>query len=84
MFLGVAVDDSTSFVPGQRFPSEHNTTDEEEEAREDDDQLTPLSIGSKRANNTRSTRSTRSTGSSPNKKSRRPVVRAMDNNMKDC
>jgi hypothetical protein len=31
MFLGVAVDGSTSFIPGQRYPSEYNTTNEGEE-----------------------------------------------------
>lgn len=81
MFLGVAVDGSTSFVPGQSCPSEYNISDDEqEEGEEGEEQLTPLSIGSKRAS---STRSTRSTGSSPNKKARSPAVRAMDNNMKD-
>jgi len=81
MFLGVAVDGSSSYVPDQGTPSAYNISDDEQEGDEVEEQLTPLSIGTKRAS-TPSTR-TRSTGSSPNKKTRSPVVRAMDNNMRD-
>jgi hypothetical protein len=49
----------------------------DEEATDDpDDQLTPLSIGNKRAS------STSTTASSPSKRSKSPAVRAMDNNMR--
>jgi len=79
MFLVLAVDDSSSYVPGQGAPCAYNISDDEQEGDEAEEQLTPLSIGTKRA----STPSTRNTGSSPNKKTRSPAVRAMDNNMRD-
>jgi hypothetical protein len=77
MFLGIAVDGSTSFVPGQSA----RTDEEEEETGEEEDQVTPLSIGSKRTMS--SGHSTRSTGSSPNKKAKSPAIRTLDNNMKE-
>jgi len=79
MFLGVAVDGSFAYAPGQGAPSAYNISDDEHEGDEGEEQLTPLSIGTKRA----STPSTRSTGSSPNKKTMSPTVRAMDNNTRD-
>jgi hypothetical protein len=49
----------------------------DEEAIDDpEDQLTPLSIGNKRASNTSTT------ASSPSKRSKSPAVRSMDNNMR--
>jgi hypothetical protein len=42
MFMGVAVDGSTSFVPGQSTPYEDISSDDEEECEEvEADQLTP-------------------------------------------
>ncbi|RLN41575.1 hypothetical protein C2845_PM01G33420 [Panicum miliaceum] len=82
MFLGVAVDGSTSFVPSQQNPVVDIPSEGEEESEEEHDEedlLTPLSIGSKR---TCSTQSTRSTATSP-KKVESPAVRAMVSQMKD-
>jgi hypothetical protein len=88
MFMGVVVDGSTSFVPGQSTPYEDNediSSDDEEEYEEvEADQLTPpLSSGSKRTSNTHSTPSIRSTASSLKKKVKSPAVRAMVEGMKD-
>ena len=70
MFHGVAVDGSTSFVPGGSVTVDE---EEEEEPPEDLDVQTPVSITSnKRASNTSTT------GSSPSKKSKSPAVRSMD------
>jgi hypothetical protein len=81
MFMGVAVDGSTSFVPGQSTPYEDITSEDEEDFEEDEgDQLTPLSSGSKR---TSSTPNTRSTTTSPKKKVKSPAVRDMVEGMKD-
>jgi hypothetical protein len=49
---------------------------DEEAADEQDDQLTPLSIGKKKAC------SMSTAASSPTKRSKSPAVRAMDNNMR--
>jgi hypothetical protein len=68
---------STSFVAGESCPIDLNAASSDEEATDDpDDQLTPLSIGNKRAS------STSTTASSPSKRSKSPVVRSMDNNMR--
>jgi hypothetical protein len=84
MFMGVAVDGSTSYVPGQSTPYEDISSDDEEECEEvEADQLTPLSSGSKRTSSTRSTPSIRSTAASPKKKVKSPAVRAMVEGMKD-
>ena len=73
MFHGVAVDGSTSFVPGESVTMDE---EEEEEAAEDPDVHTPVSIGShNRACNTSTT------GSSPCKKSL--AVWAMNKYMSD-
>lgn len=69
MFYGVAVDGSTSFVPGGSV----TVDEEEEELTEDSEVQTPISITSnKRAS------STSTTGSRPSKKSKSPVVRNME------
>jgi len=73
MFHGVAVDGSTSFVPGESVTMDE---EEEEEPPEDLDVQTLVSISShKRA------RSTSTTGSSPSKKSKSPAIRSMDSFM---
>ena len=77
MFLGVAVDGSTSYVPGQSNRTEYISSDDEED---EDDHLAPLSTGSKRST---STRSIHSTATSLNKKSRSPAVRVINKIMKD-
>ena len=75
MFHGVAVDGSTSFVPGESVTVDEK---EEEEPPEDLDVQTPISISShKRASNTSTT------GSSPSKKSKSPTVRSMDKFMSE-
>ena len=75
MFMGVAVDGSTSYIPGDENPLDDIPSDEEEDSEEDHDLHTPHSIGSKRTSN--SSQSLRSTASSPNKKMKSPAVRAM-------
>ena len=75
MFLGVAVDGSTSFVPGGSVTVDE---EEEEEPPEDLDVQTPISITSnKRAS------STSTTGSSPRKQQKSSAVRAMNKYMSD-
>jgi hypothetical protein len=77
MFIGNTVDGSTSFLAGESCPIDLDAVSSDEVATNDpDDQLTPLSIGNKRANNTSTTTS------SPSKRSKRPAVRSMDNNMR--
>jgi hypothetical protein len=77
MFNGNTVDGSTSFVAGERCPIDLDATSSDEEATDDpDDQLTPLSIGNKRASNTSTI------ASNPSKRSKSPPVRSMDNNMR--
>jgi hypothetical protein len=76
MFEGVAVDGSSSFVAGESYPiDESGGSDEQQD--EEEDQLTPLSVGTKRAS------STSTTASSPSKRSKSPAVRSMDNNMRE-
>ena len=84
MFAGVAVDGSSSFVPGQPDPIEVQETSDDE-ASEDahdaqtddiDEPFSPASVRTKRAS------STSTTASSPKKRSRSPAVRSMDNNMR--
>jgi hypothetical protein len=88
MFEGVAVDGSTSFVATAEQPlepaidqltEEPIECDSSDEADGDDqaDELTPLSVGTKRAS------STSTTASSPSKKSKSPAVRAMDSRMSE-
>jgi hypothetical protein len=78
MFTGVAVDGSTSFVASESCPIDlDGECSDEEAADEQEDQLTPLSIGTKRAS------STSTTTSSPNKRSKSPAVTSMDNNMRE-
>jgi hypothetical protein len=76
MFEGVAVDGSSSFVAGESYPiDESGGSDEQQD--EEEDQLTPLSVGTKRAS------SMSTIASSPSKRSKSPVVRSMDNNMRE-
>jgi hypothetical protein len=74
MFQGIAVTGESSYAPG-RSNVHYVSSDEDEE--EDAEQLTPLSIGSKRRS------SSRSTGASPTKRSRRPAIRTMNCNMRN-
>ena len=77
MFTGNTVDGSTSFVAGESGTIDlDGGSSDEEVADEMEDQLTPLSIGNKRAS------STSTTASSPRKRSKSPALRAMDNNMR--
>ena len=77
MFTGNTVDGSTSFVAGESGTIDlDGGSSDEEAADEQEDQLTPLSIGNKRAS------STSTTASSPRKRSKSPALRAMDNNMR--
>ncbi|XP_066320365.1 uncharacterized protein [Miscanthus floridulus] len=77
MFTGNTVDGSTSFIAGESGTIDlDGTSSDEEAAYEQDDQLTPLSIGNKRAS------STSTNASSPRKRSKSPALRAMDNNMR--
>ena len=73
--MGVAVDGTSSYIPGDENPLDDIPSDEEEDSEEDHDLHTPHSIGSKRTSN--SSQSLRSTASSPNKKMKSPAVRAM-------
>jgi hypothetical protein len=78
MFTRVTIDGSTSFVASESCPIDLDGESFDEEAvDEQEDQLTPLSIGTKRAS------STSTTASSPSKRSKSPVVRSMDNNMRE-
>lgn len=76
MFEGVAVDGS-SFVAGESYPIYESDGSDEQQEEEEEDQLTPLSVGIKRAS------STSTTTSSLSKRSKSPAVRAMDNNMRE-
>ena len=84
MFAGVAVDGSSSFVPGQPDPIEVQETADDEASEDADDAQTddidepfsPASVRTKRAS------STSTTASSPKKWCRSPAVRSMDNNMR--
>jgi hypothetical protein len=73
MFSGIVVDATTSYATGHRA---HTKVLISENNEDDDEQLTPLSLGSKR--NTISC----STASSPNKKTKNQAVRAMEQNMR--
>jgi hypothetical protein len=75
MFSRVAIDGSTSFVADQSYPINCDSFDEET-VDEEEDQLTPLSISTKRAS------STSMTASNPSKRSKSPGVRTMENNMR--
>jgi hypothetical protein len=72
MFLGIAVDGTSAFVPGHSFRPENISSDE------DDGQATPLSTGTKRSS---SSLSTHSIGTAPSKKSKSPAVKNMNRNM---
>ena len=76
MFAGTAVDGSTSFCPAQSNTVDVDSSDEDSN-EEQDDQLTPLSVGTKRAS------STSTTASSPSKRSKSPAIRTMDGHMKE-
>jgi hypothetical protein len=77
MFTENTVDGSISFVSSDSGTIDlDGASSDEEAADEQDDQLTPLSIGNKRAS------STSTTASSPSKRSKSPALRAMDNNMR--
>jgi hypothetical protein len=57
MFKGNTVDGTTSFVPTAREATRLHDDDSEDEAPEQqEDDLTPMSVGNKRNNNTRSLR----------------------------
>jgi hypothetical protein len=63
MFTRVAVDGFTSFVAGERCPIDLDGESSDEEAvDEQEDQLTPLSIGTKRASSTSTTTSSPAKG----------------------
>ena len=76
MFASTAVDGSTSFCPAQSNTIDMDGSDDDSND-EQDDQLTPLSVGAKRASNTSTT------ASSPSKRSKSPAVRTMDGHMKE-
>ncbi|XP_066346845.1 uncharacterized protein [Miscanthus floridulus] len=78
MFVGVAVNGETSFVPGVSHRLHYISSGEEEE---DHDQVTPLSCATPVSSGSKRRRSTRSSASSPSKKSKSAVVRSMDANM---
>jgi len=75
MFQGNTVDGTTSFVPAATWRTEVNVVSSDEEGGEDEDNVTPMSLGTKRAS------STSTTAFSPNKKSKSPAVRAMNMHM---
>ncbi|BAT00860.1 Os07g0253400 [Oryza sativa Japonica Group] len=84
MFMGVAVDGSTSFVPTHRASQPANpivdvedSDDDEESDKDYFDPLSPSSVGTKRSHSMRSTPSTRSMATSPSKKLKSPAVRAV-------
>ncbi|XP_025821632.1 uncharacterized protein LOC112897534 [Panicum hallii] len=79
MFMGVAVDGSSSYVPGDEDPVDVTPNDEEEDSEDDHGLQTPQSTGSKRTRD--SSQSVRSTATSPNKKTKSPAVRAMVSQM---
>jgi hypothetical protein len=72
MFLGIAIDGTSTFVLGHRSRPEDISSDE------DDGQATPLSTGTKRSS---SSLSTHNTGTSSSKKSKSPAVKNMNRNM---
>jgi len=78
--MGVAVDGSTSYIPGDENPLDDIPSDEEEDSEEEQDLHTPISIGSKR---TSSTQSMCSTTTSPKKKLKSPTVKAIVSEMKE-
>ena len=72
MFQGNTVVGTTSFVSAIMPQTEINEVSSDEEGGEDDDNVTPVSNGTKRATKR---------ATSPNKKSKSPVVRAMNLHM---
>ena len=76
MFAGNTVDGSTSFCPAQSNTIVVDSSDDDSNY-EQDDQLTPLSVGTKRAS------STSTTASSPSKRSKSPAIRTMDGHKKE-
>jgi hypothetical protein len=72
MFMGVAVDGSSSYVPGDEDPVDVTPNDEENDSEDDHGLQTPQSSGSKRTRD--SSQSLRSTATSPNKKTKSPTV----------
>lgn len=100
MFLGVPVDGSTAFVPGQTSRAESGASedltgpsqtpcaepvgsDDDLEWLEDDEdeEMTPLSVGSKRTSSNRTGFSTRNSASSPSKKGKIPAIKVWSDEM---
>jgi hypothetical protein len=79
MFMGVAVDGSSSYVPGDEDPVDVTPNDEENDSEDDHGLQTPQSSGSKRTRD--SSQSLRSTATSLDKKTKSPAVRAMVSQM---
>jgi hypothetical protein len=76
MFASVSVDGSTLFVAGQSSHVDLDISDDDT-IDEEDDEVTPLSVGTKRASNTSTT------ASSPSKRPKSPAVRSMDGHMRE-
>jgi hypothetical protein len=77
MFIGNIVDSSTSFVASDSDTINLDGASSDEAAtNEQPDLLTPLSVGNKWSS------STSTTASSPNKRSKSPAVRSLDNTMR--
>jgi hypothetical protein len=75
MFEGNTVDCTSSYVPAATPTTEVHEVTSNDEGGEDEDNVTPLSLGTKRASNTSTT------ATSPNKKTKIPVVRVMNQHM---
>jgi len=75
MFKGNTVDGTSSYVPTTTPRTEVHEVTSDDEGGEDEDNVTPLSLGTKTASNTSTTTT------SPNKKTKSPVVRVMNQHM---
>jgi hypothetical protein len=75
MFEDNTVDGTSSYVPATTPRTKVHEVTSNDEGGEDEDNVTPWSLGTKRAS------STSTTATSPNKKTKSPVVRVMNQHM---
>jgi hypothetical protein len=81
MFEGHTIDGSTAYHPSVSEPINLDEDSSDDQVGEEDDQVTPMSIGYKRASSTSTTASSPSRRSTSSKRSKSLAVRAMTSQM---
>jgi hypothetical protein len=81
MFEGHTIDGSTAYHPSASEPVNLDKDNSDDQVGEEDDQVTPMSIGNKRASSTSTIASSPSGRSTSSKRSKSPAVRAMTSQM---